>query len=852
MPEAWQIATTNTGCTVTAHDTEGIRRAIFYLEDEMLRTGGPFLRIGKIARQPVVRTRISRCFFGSINRPPKNRDELTDDVNYYPEEYLNRLAHEEVNGLWLTVSFKDLCPSRFFPDFGKDSERRLKKLRRTVQHCARYGIKIYVFCIEPRGFGENPEYLHPRKYLKDHPELAGHQVGEFTFFCTSTETGQAYLEEATQFLFSQVPGLGGLIDINLGERPTHCYSYMLWDSGPNRCARCSKREPWEVFRDTLEAMRRGMCQANPSAELISWLYVPHVLESRERKLQVFENEIRKVAKHFPSDVIFQYNYESMGRCMQLGRERVVRDYSLAYVGPSDIFSDCARLIRSHDGRVSAKLQVGCSHEVATVPCLPAPGNLFLKYKEMHRLGVSSAMQCWYFGNYPSLMTKAAGELSFSPFPESEAGFLKHLAGILWGRDARCVASAWTHFCNAYRQFPANLLFAWYGPVHDSVVWPLHLNPVDKPISPSWLLGFPPSGDRIGECIGYEHTLAEILTLCERMSGEWNKGVLLLEGLRKKYRGQSEQELEIGLATAIGLQLNSTLNVMTFYAKRESLYHEPTAPLRIRKARLVALRRLVLKEITNSQDLAKLAQTDSRLGFHSEAEGYKYFPARLLWRAGLLKKLLTTEFPKVERDLIEGNQLFPNYCGTKTTGKTYSCRGIRPSQRRQIPWDEIEEAICEGQEESGSSWKTGWKATHDRSRLYFKIECCTSARLRSGWNKSSDFFLGDFLTISIEPRRLWPVREYYIGAFGQQYDDITQVRLDSRWKVLVNRQHNRWEAVIEIPFACFGWDNNPFLRINVKRSIPKIGTMAWIPLHPVPNRLIFGAHNPEDLGWLKLK
>ena len=50
---------------------------------------------------------------------------------------------------------------------------------------------------------------------------------------------------------------------------------------------------------------------------------------------------------------------------------------------------------------------------------------------MHELGVSGAMQSWYFGNYPSLMTKAAGELSFAPFPATEKDFLQRLAAIHW-------------------------------------------------------------------------------------------------------------------------------------------------------------------------------------------------------------------------------------------------------------------------------------------------------------------------------------------------------------------------------------------------------------------------------------
>jgi hypothetical protein len=153
VPESWQIEVSLNECRISAGDSEGIRRAIFFIEDEMLAREGLFLPLGKIRKRPFIRTRISRCFFGPIKRPPMNRDELEDDVNYYPDGYLNRLAHDGVNGLWLTVSFRDLCPSRFFPEHGKDGRRRIEKLIRTVNQCARYGIKIYLFCIEPIAFG---------------------------------------------------------------------------------------------------------------------------------------------------------------------------------------------------------------------------------------------------------------------------------------------------------------------------------------------------------------------------------------------------------------------------------------------------------------------------------------------------------------------------------------------------------------------------------------------------------------------------------------------------------------------------------------------------------------------------
>ena len=146
-------------CKIVAENTEGIRRGIFYLEDLLLGSDGPFLKIGEIHRMAWIKNRISRCFFGPIKRPPLNRDELMDEVDHYPEEYLNRLAHEGVNGLWLTIKFSDLCKTSITPEYGKDAIQRLMKLRSTVDKCLRYGIKTYIFCIEPAAWNADSSIL---------------------------------------------------------------------------------------------------------------------------------------------------------------------------------------------------------------------------------------------------------------------------------------------------------------------------------------------------------------------------------------------------------------------------------------------------------------------------------------------------------------------------------------------------------------------------------------------------------------------------------------------------------------------------------------------------------------------
>ena len=84
----------------------------------------PYLPIGTKTKHYWLKNRISRCFFGPIKRPPFNIDELMNDIDYYPDEYLSRLAHEGVNGLWLTITFREICNTsirKAVPDAAKRS-----------------------------------------------------------------------------------------------------------------------------------------------------------------------------------------------------------------------------------------------------------------------------------------------------------------------------------------------------------------------------------------------------------------------------------------------------------------------------------------------------------------------------------------------------------------------------------------------------------------------------------------------------------------------------------------------------------------------------------------------------------
>ena len=659
--EAYKLDITADCCRIQANDSEGIRRALYYLEDLLLAADGPFLKTGVINRKPWLKSRISRCFFGPIKRPPFNRDELLDDVDYYPDEYLNRLAHEGINGLWLTIAFSDLCKTSI-TKLAPDAEKRLAKLRRTVEKCLRYGIKTYIFCIEPRSMTPDDNVLLNNPVLKGPVAWNGNYC-----FCPFSDTAQKYLYEATNWIFTQVPGLGGMINISYGERPTTCASVEFGKD----CPVCSKKTPGEILGASLKAMERGMHEAAPDTELISWLYVP-----QNGTGLACDEEMLDIAEKLPENIILQYNFESGGSKKQLGKDRHAGDYWLSYVGPSKKFQKITQKTQLKNRKISAKIQVACSHEVATVPLVPAPGLLYKKYKAMRELGVSHVMQCWYFGNYPGIMNKAAGELAFEDFTDTEEDFLRRLARPEWGKYSNQTVKAWELLADGYSNYPLDNMFQYYGPMHDGVVWPLHLKPVDEPLAPTWRLDYGTSADRYGECLG-SFSLEDVLTLCAQLSSKWHSGMRILRELRPEFKNSKECLKNIALTEALDIQFQSGSNIMKFYALRDELLTVSGAQgLKI----LNQMKKLLLLEIKNSSRMIELCETDSRLGFHPEAEGYKYFPEKLKWRIKLLNSVLEDDFAEVHERLASGKKAF-----IQKNSKSYCCNSDKYEYTVDFAW-----------------------------------------------------------------------------------------------------------------------------------------------------------------------
>ena len=653
--EEYLLEVTPEMATVTANDCEGIRRGVYAIAD-MLRASQGNLPCGKWNRKPWLKTRISRCFFSPVKRWPVNTDELLDDVNYYPDGYLNRLALEGINGLWMVVALSELTGTSFTP---RDplADRRIAKLQQTIRQCARYGIKIYLFCIEPFSLHEDAPLVQA------HPEMFGARIHDKRTFCPSSPSTRRYLEELTFGVFKQVPELGGLINITHGERPTTCLSSLEGTQNiPVKCPACGKRKHGEIIKDSLSAMAAGIKKAAPAAKLFAWFYCP--LPEKHAPWA------HTLGASVPPTAIAQFNFESGGEKRQLSRLHRGGDYWLSYVGPSRRFVRQAHAARKAGVAVSAKLQVGCGHELGTVPYIPVPELLYRKFKAMHKLGVEHAMFCWYVGNYPGLMNYTGGQLAFEDFKDAPRDFIRNLAETYsGGTDSKLWARAWEDFTKAYEHMPFSLMFQYYGPQNTGLAWQLSLYPYLRPLSPPWKPNFPPSGDAIGEALA-GFSLSEALLLMQKVNDGWQKGMQWLKKGKILRCLNHELKLDLYLAEALSLHFENSVNLLRFYQLRSKLFSGVDE-----KASLQEMRILAEREANLSMEMMRLCKKDTRLGFHSEALCHRYYPSLLKQRAEHIRNVIIPQFGELENALESG----------KTAWEQFIARDDAPSIITQEAW-----------------------------------------------------------------------------------------------------------------------------------------------------------------------
>ncbi|MCX8082824.1 MAG: hypothetical protein N3D17_05460, partial [bacterium] len=258
--------------------------------------------------------------------------------------------------------------------------------------------------------------------------------------------------------------------ITASEFHTHCYSHYPkwrltsvdpsteeWARRPFECKRCDERDASDVTAEIITLINRGIKDAAPDAKVMAWNWSWYYIIEPDPQ--------EKLISQLPKDVILLVDFERGGYKKVLDKRLEIDEYSLSYTGPSPRFKKLFYLAKKRGMETAAKLQIGSTHELVTVPYIPVPYKIAEKLYRMRKMGVEGYLGCWIFGGDVSPMSKVAGKMSVNPaLTPSEA--VRQVAIEEFGKGpAGYVLKAWRFFSKAWENYPFSNYFIYRAPVN---------------------------------------------------------------------------------------------------------------------------------------------------------------------------------------------------------------------------------------------------------------------------------------------------------------------------------------------------------------------------------------------------
>ncbi len=559
--------------------------------------------------------------------------DLDTGVEKIDDAELSEIASHGYNGIWIHQPLMDYTPSEIFPEFGRDSERYLRLLEELAERAARRDMRVYMYLLEPRAL------LQDDPFWKAHPDLRGqhfHQDGfdlEYYALCSSQPRVREYLYDSLLKLCSRIDMsffcITAAEDFNtcigklVGSEPAkaiHCREPKGIMKN-NSCPLCSKRRGPEIISELINTMHDGITAGNPDAGLIAW-------DWGWRKLP-WENAEESIILSLNRDIIFVSDFE-IGGVRTFPRRQGIYEYSLGYVGPSDSFLKLTKFAVDNGRRAGAKLQVGTTHEIASVPNLPLIRNLWKKVDAAKKNHITAAICTWNFGTFRTLNTflfghafKDPGMVSWEKFLEMACDYMG-LAHSTAGKLER----AWQSFERALTYFPYSVPMLYYGPINYAPAYWLRPRQTEGTrMGMSCFLM--EHGDDLESCFG-EYSLDEIIELFSKLVRHWKEGLSCFRELEEEIDEKPERFIqEYNSACCVYHVYKSTLNVFRVF--------------RLCRKWDEALRDAYLEicgeELQNCMELLPLLEADSRLGKHLECDGYMFDPVAVREKISTLEQLL---------------------------------------------------------------------------------------------------------------------------------------------------------------------------------------------------------------------
>ncbi|MCE6990160.1 hypothetical protein [Dyadobacter sp. CY323] len=549
---------------------------------------------------------------------------LQPEVDPYPEGYLAQMAASGMDGTWMHIVLSKLTPFPWEPALSDRWEQRLENLGKLVAKSKKHGIGIYLYLNEPR--------FMPLAFFEKHPELKGVQIGEQAALCTSHPDVQKYLVDSMAMITSRVPDLAGFFSITASENHTNC-----WSHGKGaECPRCSKRGPSEVISELnqlyLKGINQGLSghkqQKGPGLIVWDWGW-------RDGWAEDIIPALPKTASLMS---VSEWDLE----INRGGVKNKVGEYSISSVGPGPRALRHWEIARKNGLKTIAKIQAGCTWEIAAVPYIPAMENVTRHAENLRNVQVDGLMLGWTLGGYPSPNLEIVAEMGSSKTITGLEAMQK-VAKRRYGAAGAAVTKAWQHFSKAFSEFP----------YHVGVVYSAPLQ-----AGPSNLLWSKPTGyhaSMVG--LAYDdvnswranYPVDIFISQMQKVAGGFHDALARLRsetsGLKLSSPVRKALDDECGVAETVEVHYSSVANQARFVVARDKL---AAAKDRKQAADLVTeIEKILRAEIVLAKRMAMLQGGDSRLGFEA-SNHYFYVCNDLAEKVINCRDLLDHWLPEVKK------------------------------------------------------------------------------------------------------------------------------------------------------------------------------------------------------------
>ena len=548
----------------------------------------------------------------------------------YSDSILREIAEMGFNAIWIHGQLHHIIRHPRYPEFAPHGPEHIRAIKKLCARAERFGIKVFLYLQPPRAVPVNDT-----AFWNAHKEDGGQEI-EFTgddgrrfsmrSLCTSVPAVRQYIRESFADLTRQLPELGGLIIISASEYPAHCYSCrncrpgpvrprkLMIDHIPTSCPRCGSRQPEEVVLELIHTIRDGVRDVSSDLKLIFWNWSWSMY---------IDPPCTAILDRLPKDIVLMADFER-GGCRKDGT--FINEYSLGYCGPSEQFLDTKTAADRAGIPILPKLQLGTTHELATVRSIPVIANLFRKADYIRKNRLPGFMGCWNFGNLLSTSLKAFMEfLELTEDISCDEALRRFARKTYPGSDPGKITAAWYFFSEAMEQYPFSIPILYTGPQNHS----LALIPGKGPLSGKKVgRSFLPDerGDSFIDSESEEFPLDEIIRRFGLMAEIWKKGTdLLLETL-------PADNPDLGNALICGAVWKSAFNMFRIYRLRKSWNDSMTGEWL----------GIIREELNVAEFVLPYVANDPEQGWHIEGDFYSFDAEKIRKKISELKKILAAD------------------------------------------------------------------------------------------------------------------------------------------------------------------------------------------------------------------